>query len=298
MLKPALSVIVAARDPWPALRDSLNALYPQIGPAGGEVVVAVSDPRAIPPDAAERYPGVTWLKQPNGSVFSLRALAVAHARADVVAVTEDHAWVASDWCRRVLDAHAEHPTVAAIGGVVENGATTTLVDWASFFVSNGASMPPITNGPTDTISLQANVSYKRRVLPTRLPALGLMQMTFNRDLAANGVTLVADDRLVVTHVQALGWRGHTAAHFHNGRSIAAFRLTAMPAAMRPLRALGCVVLPPVMLARTLWTVAGKRRHRKELLASVPLMVWLLCCHALGELLGYVAGPGDSPWHVR
>jgi hypothetical protein len=298
MPEPALSVIVAARDPWPALRESLDALYPQIGPVGGEIVVAVSDPRVIPPDAAERYPAVTWLQQPNGSVFSLRALAMAHARADVVAVTEDHAWVAPDWCRRVLEAHAEHPAAAAVGGVVENGATATLVDWASFFVANGPSMPPITSGRADTISLQANVSYKRRALVTGPPALGFMPMILHRDLAADGAALVADDRLLVTHVQALGWREHTAGHFHNGRTIAASRLSAMSPAMRALRALGCFVLPPVMLVRTLRTIAGKRRHRKELIASVPLMVWLLCCHALGELFGYAAGPGDSPRHVR
>lgn len=297
-MKPVLSVVLAGRDPWPALRDSLDALHGQVCAVGGEIVVAVSTARAIPPDAAERYPGVTWYEQRDGSVFSLRALALEHVRGDVVAVTEDHAWVAPDWCRRILDAHAAHPAAAAVGGVVENGATATLVDWASFFVANGASMPPIRNGQTDTISLQANVSYKRHALPAELPALGFMTLTFHDDLAASGATLVADDRLVVTHVQALSWREHAAGHFHNGRSIAAFRLVTMPPALRPLRALGSLVLPPVMLVRTLRTIAAKRRHLRELVASVPLMVGLLCCHALGELAGYVTGPGDSPRHVR
>jgi hypothetical protein len=252
----------------------------------------------MPPDAATRYPSVTWLEEPGGSVFSLRALAVRHARGDVLAITEDHAWVERDWCRGIVEAHAAHPEAIAIGGAVENGATATHVDWASFFISNGPYMPPLAVGPVPSISLQANVSYKRRALAVDFPALGLMQFTFNRELAADGATMIADDRLVVQHVQALSWREHTVAHFHNGRSIAAFRLERMPAAMRPLRALGCLVLPPVMLTRTLRAVAAKKRHRRELLASLPPMVWLLSCHAIGELCGYVAGPGRSPWEVR
>lgn len=297
-MKPTLSIIVAARDPWPALRDCLHALHPQAMATGAEIVVAASDPRALPPDAHDAYPQVRWLEQTAGSVFTLRALALAHVRADLVAITEDHAWVAPDWCRRIIEAHAAHPEAAAIGGVVENGATDTPLDWASFFISNGPFMPPVATGVTTSISLQANVSYKRRTLATDIPTMGLMQMTFNRDLAAAGATMITDDRLLVYHVQALGWREHSAAHFHNGRSIAAFRLATMPASMRPVRALGCLVLPLVMLARTVRTVGAKRRHGRALLASLPPMIWLLCCHALGELCGYVAGPGDSPGRVR
>ncbi len=297
MPSPRLSVIIAAREPWPALRESLNAVHPQALETGSEVVIALGDPGAAPPDRS-RYPAVTWVEEIGGSVFSLRALALAHCRGDVVAVTEDHAYVERDWCRRVLEAHAAHPEALGIGGVVENGATETVLDWASFFVANGPFMAPIATGVTRRLSLQANVTYKRRALADALPSLGLMQLTFNRDLAASGATLIADDRIVVRHVQALDLREHSAAHYHNGRSIAAFRQLKMSAPMRALRALGCFVLPPVMLARTLRTVAGKRRHGRELLASIPLMVWLLCCHATGELMGYVAGPGDSLRGVR
>jgi hypothetical protein len=295
---PPLSVIVAAREPWPALRTCLEALYPQAIATGAEVVIAIGDPRAAPAAVRDAHPGVVWLEEPGGSVFSLRALAVARAHADVVAVTEDHARVERDWCRRILDAHAAHPEAVAIGGVVQNGATTTRIDWGSFFIANGPFMPPIARGVTDSISLQANVSYKRRAFSTDLPALGLMQMTFNRELAARREILVADDRIVVHHVQALDWREHSAAHFHNGRAIAAFRLPQLSPRWRALRALGCLVLPAVMLARTLRTIGAKRRYTRELVAALPAVAWLLCCHAAGELLGYVAGPGLSPHRVR
>jgi hypothetical protein len=297
-MTPPLSIIVAGREPWPALHQCLDALYTQAIAIGAEIVVAVSGAQALPPEPRRRYPAITWLEERDGSVFSLRALALAHTHADIVAVTEDHAWVADDWCRNILAAHAAHPEAAAIGGVVDNGATGTRIDWASFFVAGGAFLPPIANGTVDRISLQANVSYKRRALPARLPPLGLMQMTFHHDLGARGEIFVADDRLVVHHVQVLAWRQHSAAHFHNGRSIAAFRLEHMSPALRLLRALGCFILPPVMLGRTLWAVGAKRRYTRELVMALPAMIWLLCCHATGELFGYAAGPGDSPRHVE
>ena len=295
---PTLSVVVAARNPWPSLRACLDALQLQVGPLGVEVVVAVTGSEVKPPDGDHRYPGFVWVTQSGGSVFSLRAHAIAQTRGKIVAMTEDHAWVAPDWCRRILDAHETHPDVAAIGGVVENAATTAIIDWASFFIASGPYMAPITTGVSTSISLQANVSYKRRVISASSSALGMMQLTFNRDLAAVGQKLLADDRIVVYHDQALSWRRHSAAHFHNGRSIAAFRLPGMSPGIRVLRAMGCLVLPPVMLWRTLRDVGRKRRHVRELITSIPLIVWLLCCHACGEFFGYTAGPGDSPWRVE
>jgi len=35
-----------------------------------------------------------------------------------------------------------------------------------------------------------------------------------------------------------------------------------------------------------------------LITSIPLVVWLLCCHATGEFFGYTAGAGNSPWGVE
>ena len=294
---PALSVVLAGRDRWPAIRTALDALHDQAAAVGGEIVLAVGGPHVVPPAEMARYPAARRVEIPGGSVFRLRAAALALCRAPIVAITEDHARVADDWCRRVLEAHAEHPEADAIGGVVENGATKTLKDRVGFFIANGPFMRPIDVGPSRVISQQANVSYKRAALPVEDAPLGFMAHTFHQRLAGRGAVLRTDDRRLVTHVQELGLAGHASGHFHNGRSIAAFRAAEMPPWRRPLRALACVALPPVMLYRTVSTVLGKRRERATLAAGLPLMIGLLCCHAAGEFLGYVAGPGTSPEHV-
>lgn len=294
---PTISVVLVSRDPWPALRRALAALGDQVAAVNGEIVVGVAAPEGVPPDAERDYPLARWVEDPNGSVFRLRAAAIAVCRAPIVAITEDHAYVADDWCRRVLEAHAEFPAAAAIGGVVENGATRSLRDRVGFLIANGPYARPIRVGPSAAISQQANVSYKRAFLPRADSAFGFMAHTFHEQLRAEGALLRADDRLVAFHVQELSLLGHGAGHFHNGRSIAAFRAARMAPWRRPIRALACALLPPVMLARTLASVLEKRRDVGTIVAGLPLLIGLLCCHAAGEFLGYSAGPGDSPEQV-
>jgi hypothetical protein len=219
---------------------------------------------------------------------------MADARGEVIAVTEDHCVVTPGWCAQVLAAHREHPEAAAIGGIVENGATTRLIDWANFLIVFGPFTAPIEAGPCDAISLQANISYKRRVIPSEPGELGMMEMLFNRRLRQQDEILLADDRLRVYHVQSWGFWGTFAAHFHNGRSIAGFRLARMGTTERLLRLVGSMVLPPVLWWRTVAPVFRKGLLVWPALASLPLTGCIVLCHAAGEFVGYLFGPGTSP----
>ena len=289
--KPLLSIVIACREPWPALRRALDRLHPQAVALGAEIIVAMSDPRTVAPDAQRLYPSVRWLQGGrDDSVFQLRALALPQCRGDLIALTEDHAWVEGNWCRAILEAHAQHPEAAAIGGVVENGATASIIDWAGFFAVNGRFMHPIRSGASDDISLQSNVAYKRRALPETFPEFGLVTSILHHELRAGGGKLVATDRMVVHHAQALTFAGHTAAHFHNARATAAFYRASGPSI------LGLLAYPlqvPIRLWRASNEVLAKRRYTRELLMAIPMMTWLFACQSMGELLGFVFGPGDS-----
>jgi hypothetical protein len=289
-----LSVVIATTKPWPEIRSTLESLKMQIHAVGGEILVSDGDGHGLPNDFQRVYPEVRWLKKPGESVFSLRSLAMAQARGQIVAVTEDHCTVMPGWCERILKAHVDHPEAAAIGGVVENGATTRLIDWSNFLIVFGPFTQPIENGPQQAISLQANISYKRGVIPQASSKLGVMEFLFNRRLRARGEILVADDRLVVSHNQTWGFWGTFAAHFHNGRGIAGFRLEHMSWAERLLRLGGCAILPLYLLWVTVGPVIRKRRLLKPALASLPLSALVVTCHAVGEFVGYIAGPGRSP----
>jgi len=292
-----LSVVIATTKPWPEIRSTLESLKAQIHAVGGEILVGDGDGHGLPDNFQREYPEVRWVKEVGASVFALRGLTMAQACGEIVAVTEDHCTATPGWCERILTAHRDHPEAAAIGGVVENGETSRLIDWANFLIVFGPFTAPIENGARQAISLQANISYKRRVVPRVSSQLGMMEFLFNRQLRAQGEILLADDQLVVSHNQTWGFWGTFAAHFHNGRSIAGFRLTHMSWAERILRLGGCAILPPYLLWVTIGPVIRKGRLLKPALASLPLAALVVTCHAAGEFVGYIAGPGRSPQHL-
>lgn len=289
-----LSVVVATTKSWPEIEPCLESLHDQARAIGAEILVGDGHGQGLPADVADRYPAVKWIKQPGGSVFTLRELAITHASGAVVAITEDHCTAPPGWCERIVGAHGDHPEAAAIGGVVVNGATTRLIDWSNFLIVFGPFTAPIDEGAQAAIALQANISYKRRVLPRTVSNLGMMEFLFNRELRERGEVLLADANLVVCHNQSWGFWGTFAAHFHNGRSIAGFRLGRISRVERVLRLGGCLILPAYLLWVCLGPVIRKRRLLKQAVLSLPLTVIVVTCHAAGEFLGYLAGPGDSP----
>ncbi len=293
-----LSVVIATTQPWPEVAPCLESLRVQMEAVDGEVLLGDGSAAGMPEGQAARHPRVRLLHRPGASVFELRAAAVAAARADVIAITEDHCVPAEDWCERILAAHAGRPEAVAIGGLVENGATATRIDWASFFLVNGGSLPPLPAGARRTIALQANVSYKRAALRTRGFGLGQMEWLLNRDLREHGGVLVNDERIRVTHVQSLGVAATCRIHFDDGRTIASFRMERMGAVEWLVRIAACTVMPPLLVARTLVAVLPKRCPWTIVGASVPWMLVLATCKAWGNLLGFLHGPGASPARIR
>ena len=299
-IRPPLSVVIAATQPWPEIRGCLDSLYAQACAAGAEILVADGTGRALPENSP--YPEVRCLESLGATVFQLRALAMAAARGEIVAVTEDHCRVAPDWCAQILRAHREFPDAAVIGGAVENGATGSLIDWANFLASNDRFLMPIPIGEQRDIPGQANISYKGRVVPSDYPAIGIVESHLEQALSERGERFVSDDKIVVEHVQSLGWWGSCFIHYHDGRTIGGFHLPYVSFRTRMLRIAKCLALPARVLVATaritLRTMLRKPRHRRVALLSSPLVALLLCFHTAGELTGYVAGPGKSPTRMR
>jgi hypothetical protein len=293
---PPLSIVIATAEPWPEIRECLESVLDQARAVGAEVVVADGCGRALPDDPA--FSDIVWLREIGSSVFRLRALGLSRSRGGVVAVTEDHCRAAPDWCERLLELHARYPQAAAIGGAVENGSTDSLIDWMNFLISNGPYMQPIARRKTRALTGQANVSFKRAILPSEAEEAGHVQMLFNRALRDRGLELIMDDRPVVWHIQSLGLAGTCALHFHNGRTIAGYRLPQLSAGGRLLRLGSCLILPGFLLARAMLTVIRKGRQRVRLALGLPFLVLLVSCHAVGEGVGYLRGPGSSPHRVR
>lgn len=292
--RPAISVMVATVQGWPKARLPVDALREQLTKVGGEMVVMDGSGRPAPTEG-DIGRAVTWISRPGESVFQLRAAGYDVCRGEIVAVTEDHCAPAPDWCERILAAHAAHPEAMAIGGAVDNGTTDHLMDWATFVVTQGPFIWPLVNGPADRIVGPASVAYKRAVLERRPDhaALGAIELFDTAAMRRPSELLLNDDSIRVTHHQSMGVGGTAAIQFHNGRTIAGFRRHQMSKGDW-LRIAGSPVLP---LYRTVRSVTGawrKRVPRRLVVATVPGIAFLHYSQMIGELVGYLRGPGSSP----
>lgn len=300
MNRPPLSVILATTDPWPDLANCLTVLEPQVSALGGELIVGDGDGAALEPARVAASRCITWIRMPGASVFELRARAAELARGELIATTEDHCVVAADWCAEILRAFALHPDALAVTGPVRNGSQEHLIDWANYFHTFGCSLPPsnphqaTTQGRKDARRVararcppNANVVYRRSVFPAGPLAPGWLELELNPRLFREG-RFAFHEPMAVTHVQSHGFWNTLRAHFDNGRSTTG---------LHPIR-LSRRQLPWNLFRRTLLGLGGGEEHRAAIRASLPLLFLLSCCHALGETVGILAGPGSSPARLR
>jgi hypothetical protein len=290
--------MVATIRGWPDARLPIDSIREQVARVEGEIVVVDSSGRPAPgPDQVGS--DVRWISRPGESVFQMRSAGYAECRAEIVAVTEDHCQPADDWVERILAAHAEHPEAIAVGGVVGNGSTDHLIDWATFIVTQAPFIAPIVDGPADRIAGAATSSYKRAALDRRPDHgnLGVIELFDAAEMRQPGDILLNDGSIRVSHHQSMGLGGTATSQFHNGRTIAGFRRRAMSRGDW-LRVIGFPILPLYRTARTVRIAWGKQLPRSIVLVTIPLMTLFHYAQASGEFIGYLAGPGSSPQRLR
>jgi hypothetical protein len=290
---PAISIVVGTVQGWPEVESCLETWQAATAEAAGELIVL--DGSGLPPPPARALgPRTRWESQPGQSVFQLRRAGYRLSRAPIVAMTEDHCRVPRDWGTRFIEVFAREPHAAAVGGSVENGATSTPIDWASFLVVQAMAMSPIASGRVDRLPGAVNVAYRREALESLddHDGLGVLDVLHQRSLRETGAVLVSDDSIRVVHDQSLSTMRMSEMHFHAGRTFASF-LRRRPDWRSWTRFAGVLVLPYARFGRTL-RLARQRGYGDVARLAWPQMLWLLWCQAAGQLMGFVAGPGDSP----
>ena len=294
--RPTFSITVSTIHGWPKIRAPLASFEAAAARVGGEVVITDAS-RNPPPDPGTLASTTTWHRMPGKSVFQLREVAYRLAAAPIVAVTEDHVVVPPDWGERYLAAFDAAPEAMAIGGSVENGATGATVDWASFFVVQATVVAPITSGPVARLSGAVNVAYRAEALGDidDHGGLGTLDGLHQRDLVKRGSMLVADDTIRVSHDQSESVAAFTALHFHAARTFAGFLRGDMDG-QAWFRFLAVGFVPYLRLGRAA-LLLNQRGYGPTLRRVWPMMLWLLYAQAAGHVIGFIAGPGDSPRHV-
>jgi len=97
---------------------------------------------------------------------------------------------------------------------------------------------------------------------------------------------------------ALHGRGYLEQRYLYSRSFAGMRVAGAHGLRRAAMGLAAIALPPVLLSRIVRRAWSSGRHRAELVKSLPLLALFSVAWAVGEVVGYWAGPGDALQRVR
>jgi hypothetical protein len=300
---PSLSIIVTVVSGPQSLRRCLTALAPQVAAPAEEVIVPYDVWCRDVGELAHEFPAVQFLHVVDLGIAAdpavrahahrlydrRRAMGLRAARGQVIAMTEDHAVPASDWCAQIRAAHQQ--PYAVIGGAVENGVDRPM-NWALYYCDFGRYGRPFAPGPADYVS-DVNVSYKRPALEAVADRWcdAYHETSLHWALRARGEVLFRDPRPVVyQHRPPLRLAQAYRERIDWGRVFAETR-AATGGAWRALTyAAGTPVLPLVLLARMLRHMRRQRRSAAQIARTAPLAFVLLTGWALGELLGYVGQP--------
>lgn len=295
--EPELSVVIPFANQPSNLAGCLAAL--DRARAGSRVEALVVDRVGTALLAQEAHS--SWVEvlpvPPETTIPEMRHLAFRQARGPVVAVVEDHVEVPPDWVavlRREFQAGAE-----VVAGGVENLATTSLVDWAAFLCEYAPLLPPIDPGPPSMIPGN-NVAYRRSLLQrySAVLAEGRWEDRLHEALRRDGVRMTLLPEVTAGHRMHYDIRNYTSQRYLFSRSWAGLRLRGASLAHRFGAGMARLALPPLLFGRVTSTVWRKRRHRRELLRSLPLLAWFTLVWAVGEAVGCWAGPGTATARVR
>jgi hypothetical protein len=293
MTDPALTVVVPSVNGLGDLTGCLDALARQRPDVELEVLVADRCGEPVRAEVRRRHPWVRLLEAPSGTTIpDLRAMAFAAATGRSVAVIEDHVIVPEGWARALLEAQGGREIV--VGGAIENAAVDGWVDWAAFLCEYSHCIVPLPDGPTDWLPGN-NVVYPRALLARYQSVLGRGQWEnrLHDAMRRDGISLVCRPEIRVGHKKHYTVGEYLSQRYLYARSYAGARVADASLPKRLGYGAAALALPPLLMFRTVSRIVAKRRHRAELVRSLPLLAVFVVSWALGEMVGYVAGPGDS-----
>ena len=293
MAVPQLSVVIASCVGPPFITRCLESLAAQrqqgeleflvVDRAGGDVAAGI----------AHDFPWVRLIRRPPGeSVPDLRRHGIAAARADYVAIIEEHCVAAADWSATILRCIRE--PVAAIGGVVQDANYPRLMDWAVYFTEYNSYMPPVARGEVQDVCA-ANCVYRRDLLLRYLPEAGsgYWEAGLNHKLLASGERFRLEPDLVVYHTGPFGFGYYLQQRFLFSRAFAGIRRNHVSTAFRIGYLFLAPLLVPLLLARTASRVWAKRHRVDKFVQVLPHLLPITATYVLGEWVGFLTGPGDS-----
>ena len=288
----ALSVVVPSVNGWTDLDGCLTALEAERGDVSLEVLVPERCGASVREQTVAKFP---WVRVIPVSVATtipeMRAIAFDRATAASVAVIEDHVIVPAGWAAQLLQART---AAKVVGGGVRNLATDRLVDWAAFLCEYSHMLPPLPVGENDWITGN-NTVYARDLLERHREAThaGRWENHLHQVLRNDGVPLMFHPEIVVGHKKHYTIREYFLQRYFYARSYAGARAVEGTLARRLAYCAASLVLPPLLLWRTVSRCLRKEVDHSLVWRSLPLTVLFVMAWSAGDIAGSWFGPGDS-----
>lgn len=296
-----LTVLLTVVSGQAALRRCLEVLYPQIDFTDAEIIVPFDKWSSDVGSLISEFPKVTFhfiedLGLADSSGISAhqhrlydrrRAIGLRLSRGKIVAMTEDHAKPAADWCQQILAAHEQPHKV--IGGAIENGIDHPL-NWALYYCDFGRYGRPLSNDETDYVS-DTNVAYKREVLESVRDVWheAYHETTVHWAIFESGSKLYLNEKMVVfQHRPPLSLSKAIRERIEWGQIFAETRGNKMSMSKRLIFAAGTIFLPVLLLGRIIKDMSRQKRTLRQMTKVLPLSWLLLLGWSLGEFIGYLA----------
>lgn len=292
MSSPDLTVVVPSVNGWGDLERCLAALEGERASVALQVLVPERCGTAVREAVAGRFPWAVVI--PVGgrtTIPEMRALAFDQAVADSVAVIEDHVIVPPGWARAMLDARR---SAAVVGGGIRNLATERLVDWAAYLCEYSHMLPPLPVGPSDWITGN-NTVYDRRLLETcrNVTHAGRWEGYLHDHLRAEGIALMFRPDILAGHRKHYTVGEYFSQRYWYARSHAGARAVESRLPRRLAFAVGTVLLPPVLLWRTVSRCLRKQVDHRLVWRCLPLTMLFVVAWSAGDVVGSWLGPGRS-----
>lgn len=288
-----LSVIIPSVNGLPTISECLAALEAQRGGFVYELIVVDRCRNGTAEHIEAHFPNVKLIRlsEPIG-IPQMRSIGLTNATGDIIAFIEDHCIAPADWFEKIFKAYESG--YSAIGGAVENASVARIRDWAAYLCEYSGSMPPIASGEVDNIAGN-NAAYARQVLEQVDESVrrDCWEFFLHERLRSKGVKFLSLPDLIIAHKKEFNVSYFLAQRFHYSRSFAAMRGARVSSLKRGYYLLTTPVLPLLMLWRIGSQVAEKKRNYKKFILSLPLLSLYGLCYGVGEMVGYLFGPGQS-----
>jgi hypothetical protein len=285
--RPAISVAIVGICGSEHLLRCLDALAHQRDAPPFEIVV-VYDPALSGMEKVRLdHPDIVLSANTGQNTpLELASRALQLSSGDVVLLTEDHCVPDTAWVAKLTAAISDEN--AATGGAVLAGSSSTATDWAFYFVDFFRYAPPVTDGPSPTLTV-CNVAYRRCDLESIDPSWKefFHETAVNSELRTKFGPLRLDGSARVTMRRHVRLADALRERYVFGRLFGCTRIRGMNGLQRLLYTLGAPLLPGLLMGRMAGKALKQRALRKKFLSSLFPLTGLVLAWSLGELVGYL-----------